>query len=156
MKRIRLVPIFVHIYMFITVISALFLFQDINGFLLDLGASSWVIGIVAGGAETANGFVYGLLFFWGISFPVLLIVFYIMACKKRYVPFVVITTIDSVVVLLWAVYSFATKNTYFLESCITDAIVSTLFTAILIICLSIEGQRDKRGQVGQGDGSVVP
>lgn len=143
MKRIKLISILIHIYMFMTVVSAIFLPHDIIGFLFDLGASSWLIGVVAGSAEMANGFVYALLFFWGCSLPALLIVFYILACKKIYTPFTVIATIDAIVVLLWTISRLVVKDMYAFNGCITDAIVSAVFVITLITCLCIEKSSKK-------------
>lgn len=127
--------------MFITVVATIFMFQNIQDPLFELGASSWLIGIFAGGIENINRYVAALLILWGISLPILLIVFYILACKKMYIPFTVIATIDSVVVLLWTAHCFTVRNMYSFDAFIADAIISTLFSATLITFVCIENKR---------------
>ena len=150
MKRIRLTPILIHIYTFITIVSMLFAPLGANNPLLDLGASSGFIGLALSGSDTVSWFISALLLLWCITSPIALIVFYILSYKRIYIPFAFFAAIDAAIVLAWVTYCFVTNDMYAFDACITDAIVSTLFSAALITFLCIERRRKVSATTEEG------
>jgi len=148
MKRMVIPKILIHTYMGATVLALLLTFidQDASRMLYAVGAHSCVIALGVGGAENTNMIVGPLLYLWFTAFPVLLIVFYIMVCKKDlYTPFCIITIIDSFISLSWFIYC-ALNNTvwhkYAAEYARPDGIVSILYSTVLIISVIIGRTRD--------------
>jgi len=109
---------------------------------LTLGASSWLLAIGISSADTVNWYISAFLLLWGISFPILLLVFYVMACRKTQMPFVIIVTIDAIIVLLWAINCLATDDIYAFEWAGPDAVASILYSAILITSICLKHKRD--------------
>ena len=153
MKKFLVLDVLVDIYMISSVLAIFSISnQSFSEMLFALGAKSWFICLALGSGAVFNQYTGILAFLWVVSFPVLLIAFYIMSMsqKKRYAPFCIITSVDTIIVLSWLCYCLITGNTYALNSAILDATVSLLYSAILIISLRLLGQVG-----GQGDGSAV-
>lgn len=144
MKRIRLHDILIHIYMIASVLAVVLIIpaRDTSNILFALGAKSWFTCLVLGGAGAFNQYIGVLAFLWVVAFPFLFLIFYIMACKKIYNPFCIITTMDTIIALLWFVRCLTIGDAYALEAATLDAVVSFLYCAVLIICLSIRGTGD--------------
>jgi len=97
-----------------------------------LGSGSWLFTMLLFNGGWLTGIIGIMASVWVLSFPILLIVFYFMARKEKYIPFCVIVSMDAVVSVLILIHSL-TQNTHALEITRPDAIVSVLYAAALII-----------------------
>lgn len=153
---IRVHRILIHTYMLVSSLALILLIpmHNMAPALYTVGASSWLIsiGLTSGGALAAP--VGAVLWLWGCVFPVLLVIFYIMALKERYIPFCLLASVDSLIVLFWCFCCLIDNNKYALQWAGPDAIVSILFSVVLMI--SLWGTKKTRDGSGQGGGSVVP
>ena len=146
MKKIGLTKFLIHVYVWASAFALLtFANQDVSRPLFAIGANSWLIALGVGSDDNTSKLVSALLFHWWIVFPILLIIFYIVACKKDlYIPFCVIATIDSIISLSWFIYC-ATNHTswhkYAMETMQLDAIISIIYSMALVISI----KRDKDG-----------
>ena len=147
MKKSIFLNILIDVYMIASVL-VLFFFskEEAYDFLLALGAKSWFICLALSGSDVLNLYLSLFAFIWVLLFPVLVVVFYIMSNKKRYVPMCVLITADSMISLIWFFSCLVKHNELALGAATLDAIVSTVYTAILLICLFLV----------RGDGSLVP
>lgn len=155
MKRNTLVNMLMNILMDIYLIASFLAIlaassPKVAEVLFALGAKSWFICLALGAGGAFNQYMGILAFLWVVSFPVLLIVFYFLARKKKYAPFYIITALDTIIALIWLLQCIVTENKYTLSSAILDAAVSVLISLLLLLCLWVT-----RGR-GQGDGLREP
>ena len=138
MRKSIFLDILIDIYM-IASVFVLFFFsnEEAYDFLFALGAKSWFICLALSGSDVLNLCLSIFAFIWMLSFPVLVVVSYIMSCKKRYVPMCVLITADSMISLVWFFFCLIKHNELALGAATLDAIVSTVYTAILLICLFV-------------------
>ena len=130
MKFKKLLPkILVDIYMAATVLAQIAIFGDLKASqrLSAVGANSWFLSIAL--------FLGWFSIFWFFAFPVLLIVFYILAWKEKYVPFCVVISIDALISFGWFASSLVQWDTYRMEAVSADGIVSVVFVALLIFSI---------------------
>ena len=155
MSRVRISGILIHVYMIVTVLALLTMIPDseFSELLYTLGASSWwvALGLTSGGA--VEQFAGVTLVLWYVFSPILWVVFYVLACKKKYIPFFVLVVLDSAVVLFWY-FNCCTIGDVSLARAGLDAGVSILYTLLLGISMLVD-RRHVASRV-QGDGDVVP
>ena len=149
MKSIRLHDYLIHMYMLISILGFILVVSagTLSRIPLILGASSWLIAIVVSSADATNWYISAFLFLWGISFLILLLVSYIMAWRKHQMPFLIIIAIDAIVALLWAISCLATNDMYAFAWAGPDAVVSVLYSVILMFGCLRHKPRDKRDAV---------
>ena len=129
--------ILIHAYMLVSSLALILLIpmHDTLPALCTAGASSWfiAIGLTSGGAIAAP--TGAVLWLWGCIFPILLVIFYIMAIKERYIPFSLLVSVDSLIVLFWYFSCLIDNNKYALQWAEPDAIVSILVSVVLWVLL---------------------
>jgi len=127
----------IHIYMFASILATftIFIDQEVSSSFYTIGARSWLIAIGLASAETTPAILTMFLVLWFFAFPILLVVFYILACKEIYIPFCIVTSIDTLISILCYVQNRIIGYAYGAESAIPDAIISTLFSVALITTL---------------------
>jgi len=111
--------------------------------LFTIGATS---GWVAFGFATAEAtpYILGLVaFVWCFAFPILLLIAYILAIKKKYIPFCMAVTCDSLFVIAWVIYSTITGNFFGVQSFLIDVVVS-LMISIILVRITYLLMKDKR------------
>ena len=123
-----------HGIMIFTAVATLMLFfaPKISMPLYTIGASS---GYIAFGVVTAETTQYGIglaAFAWVLLFPIVLLISYVLALKKHYVPFCVVMILDLLIVILWLIYALITDNIYGFKRFIPDFFVSLAFAIFLI------------------------
>lgn len=132
-KKIEL--FFSHIYMFSTALAAVcaFLFSSGGMFFFNLiGASS---GFVVWGMLLSERQLPVLsvliILLWAFVMPICLIISYIFAIKKHFIPLCIFLAIDSVILVSYVIYSFIIDNTYGGYYFLLDAILSVIFAATM-------------------------
>ena len=162
MKCEKIISVLIRIYMYTTIINILLMFQSIDDPVLKLGASSCLLALFLSSSGSVSSFIGVLLWLWSILFPILLLVFYIMAQKRIFIPFTVISTADTVVLLVWGMYCWLMGDTHFTEIWLVDTVVSILFSVTLIAivcserCQRLRAIAHGHSTRGQEDGSAVP
>ena len=145
----------VNLYFIFTILSGICIFTFNRGLLFFcnlIGASSGYValGIMQSEQQITPVIAY-LLLFWLLVLPVFLLVAYILALTKRYLPLCVFSTVDVAIVIAWVLYAYISGNSYGGNSFLLDAVISSAYTVVLyIIWLSA------RKQKGQGDGLREP
>lgn len=127
MKTLR--ALLVHVYMFVSALSLVFLTQRDPLFLV---GGSWLapFGIIL--ADKAPIPLALLALLWCMSFGVLLVISYILAWKERYLFFGIVTTIDTVMTLGVLLVVLINHNEHALSGAVWDGVVSSLYSALLI------------------------
>lgn len=124
----------IHAYMLASIVATLFFipYPDMSMWCYTLGGSSslYAIAYILGVLSSA---VLGILaFLWMILFPILMLIFYILAMKEIYLPFYIITTIDTVFILVTSLALSINVGSPLIESFFFwDAIISTAFSVVL-------------------------
>jgi len=129
--------ILIHTYMLMSVLVLVLLIplRDAMPALYTMGANSWLISIALASGGTLVAPIGVMLVLWGCAFPILLILFYILACKGKFIPFCTLACADSLIVICWLIYCLYENNKYALQWAVPDAIVSTLFSVALVASL---------------------
>ena len=137
--------LFVHGIMLSTILATVMLIihPNIAMALFTIGATSGWIAFGFAAAETTP-YILGLVaFVWCFAFPILLLITYVLAQKKKYIPFCVIVVCDSLFVMAWSIYSMITGNYYGVQSFILDIVVS-LVLAMVLVRITYLLTKDKR------------
>lgn len=136
MKHIKVHNLLIHIYIVASALAFITMLSNAaREILFAIGAKSWVICAALGGAGAFNQYVGILAMLWVLSFPILIITSYVFTYKKLYGPFLLITTVDTLISLAWAVNCIIKNDMYAFKSSALDAVVSILFSLALVICL---------------------
>jgi hypothetical protein len=138
MKFKKLLPkILVDIYMAATVLAQIAFFGDLKASqrLSAVGANSGFLSFALFLGEEPPLLLAWFSIFWVFVFPVLLIVFYILAWKEKYVPFCVVISIDALISFGWFASSLVQWDTYRMEAFSADGIISVVFAALLIFSI---------------------
>lgn len=154
--KTRVCTILIHTYMLVSSLALVFPIpiHDTAPVLYNVGASSWLISIGLAGSGTVAAPIGAVLVLWGCAFPVLLLIFYIMAHKERYIPFCLLVFMDSLIVLFWYLCCLLESNKYALQWAGPDASVSVLFSSVLVVILWGNGTRRPRKTRKTGDGTA--
>lgn len=136
-KKSRMCAFFVHMYMFCSIAGICFLVasNDFATLLLSIGASSVYIAIGVFLAAIVNQFWGICSFLWVVLFPLLLVVSYIFAIKKHYSLMLLSVTLDTLISVLFVVYTVTTQNWHGFQQAIIDLVVSigVLFVFVNLI-----------------------
>lgn len=134
MNKITICRYLAHGYMICSILGVALLISSYNIaiILLGIGASSAYIAFGVFLAANVCRFWGISALLWSMLFPILLIVSYIFALKKRYRLLLVSISVDFLVVLLFAVYSLLTNNGHGLHFAIIDSIMSFMFLFLFL------------------------
>ena len=130
-KRNRLI---ICLYFVASVIAVLLVvpLRNVGHMLFALGGSSGFIAFGAFCSSSVDVCWSVLALIWMIGFPTALVVSFIVALKKSYIPFCVTVVLDVIVVYIWVIHLLVSKNIYSLGIFAPDAIVSTIYVILLI------------------------
>lgn len=119
---------FSHIYVLCTMLGLLLLFSTpwLSRILLAIGACSLPIAL-DGFQSTDASLSYTVL-----SFCALLIA-YFFAVKRRYLPLVIVSIVDLVLVIFYCIRAYTQKDMYTFRFAITDLIISLVLVAIFLM-----------------------
>ena len=134
-----------HIYVLSTVLGLLlFPVQGVSNFFLAIGANSIYIalGVALLSPLSAPGSIGCLI--WSFVFFAALIVTYVMAIKKLYLPLLILSILDLVPVVLFGIYTFAKGNMYGLKLAILDIVVSIIVVSLFSVCFFIRKNQELR------------
>lgn len=125
-KKERILQYFTHGYMFCTIVGMLLLFSahDFAIFFLGIGACSIPVSFGVFLAAHVGRFWGICAFLWTVLFPIVLLISYVYATKKKYGLFHLAIVLDSLISILFVVYTISETNWYGLKFAIADSIVS--------------------------------
>lgn len=133
----------VHIYMACSIIGILLLFLSVGSewlptpksgmAFLTIGASSGYIALGTFGAVETSTLWCVMSGIWCALLPAFLIVSYIFAIRNVYIPFTIVAILDALITVAFLLFSWAIQNRYGVESFLPDAIISVVYTCILVI-----------------------
>lgn len=134
-----------HIYVLCTVLGLLlFPVQGVSNFFLAIGANSIYIALgVALLSPLSAPWSIGCLI-WSFVFFAALIVTYVMAIKKHYLPLLILSILDLVPVVLFGIYTFTEGNMYGLKLAILDIVVSIIVVSLFSVCFFIRKNQEQR------------
>ena len=134
-----------HIYVLCTVLGLLlFPVQWVSNFFLAIGANSIYIALgVALLSPLSAPWSIGCLI-WSFVFFAALIVTYVMAIKKHYLPLLILSILDLVPVVLFGIYTIAEGNMYGLKLAILDIVVSIIAVSLFTVCFFIRKNQEPR------------
>ncbi len=134
-----------HIYVLCTVLGLLlFPVQGVSNFFLAIGANSIYIALgVALLSPLSAPWSIGCLI-WSFVFFAALIVTYVMAIKKHYLPLLILNILDLVPVVLFGIYTFTEGNMYGLKLAILDIVVSIIVVSLFSVCFFIRKNQEQR------------
>lgn len=134
-----------HIYVLCTVLGLLlFPVQGVSHFFLAIGANSIYIALgVALLSPLSAPWSIGCLI-WSFVFFAALIVTYVMAIKKHYLPLLILSILDLVPVVLFGIYTFTEGNMYGLKLAILDIVVSIIVVSLFSVCFFIRKNQEQR------------
>ena len=134
-----------HVYVLCTVLGLLlFPVQGVSNFFLAIGANSIYIALgVALLSPLSAPWSIGCLI-WSFVFFVALIVTYVMAIKKHYLPLLILSILDIVPVMLFGIYTIADGNMYGLKLAILDIVVSIIVVSLFSVCFFIRKNQEPR------------
>lgn len=123
----------IHAYMLASIVATLFVIPlpDMAGWCYALGGSSSLYAFAYILGDIPSALVGILSFGWMFLFPVLMVIFYLLAKKEIYLPFYIVTAIDMVVVLVSYFALVKIEQVPFGIPLLGDAIVSTVFCVLL-------------------------
>lgn len=124
-----------HIYVLFTLLGLLlFPIQGVSNFFLAIGANSIYIALgVALLSPLSAPWSIGCLI-WSFVFFVTLIVTYVMAIKKHYLPLLIVSILDIVPVILFGIYTIAEENMYGFQLALFDIVVSIIVVSLFSVC----------------------
>ena len=159
MKKISLYEFFAHLYMFIAVLAFVFFWYidtHVGKMLYTFGPYSWGVAFALSTSDrNLNLFVRVFLFFWSVIFPILLSIFYVKIYKKKYVPFFVVTSIDTLISFSWFIY-YLIINDEHLRVAAEDGIVSMIVSLTLLISLILNKKRGNKSVIDDQGGDIIP
>lgn len=121
----------IHAYMLSSILATLCLipYTEAAGWLYLLGGSSSLYGFAYIIGDWASPIFGMFAFCWMILFPIVLVIFYILARKEIYLPFFILTTLDAAFVLVAGLLLLRPDwmDSFFLW----DTIASTAFSVVL-------------------------
>ena len=125
-KKERILQYFTHGYMFCTIIGILLLFSahDFAVCFLGIGASSISVSFGVFLSAQVSRFWGICAFLWTVLFPLMLLISYLYAIKKKYVLFHWAIVLDFLISILFVVYTISETNWYGLKFAVADSIVS--------------------------------
>ena len=138
MKGTRLSRFVMHTYMLASIAAVVLMFTMLGtpeDIFLAVGSSSWVIAFGLFTSSTVGTQIVVLIMgLWFFVFPVILLFFYILAwVKNSFLPFCVITTIDTIFVVVWTIACLVTRNMYAFNETIMDAVISILISTFFLV-----------------------
>lgn len=133
-----------HGYMVCTCFAILLFFvgSDFSMLFYAPGASSGYISMGVLWDDQIGPLVGICAVLWVFLFPIALLVTYILAIKKRYVPFCVFIILDVFAVAAFMVYAKLSDNTYGFQFFLPDLIVSIVYviTFVRLVYLTRRGK----------------
>ncbi len=130
-KKITSTCVLSNLYFWGSLIGICLLFTDYNlgVHFLFAGAFSTYVSFVFMLVET-NLVITLICLIWTLCYPLLLLISYVFAIKKRYKPMAYVMIADCVFIFFWTVSNIITKNYYSITFSIAD-----LFVSIALVCL---------------------
>ena len=126
---------FSHVYVLCTILGLLsFPIQGISRLFLAVGANSIYValGVALLSPLSAPWSIACLI--WSFVFLAALIVTYVMAIKRHYLPLFIVSVLDIVPVMLFGIYTIAEGNVYGFRLAIFDIVVSIVVVSLFSIC----------------------
>lgn len=126
-KHKKYFSLIVYAYILSSFLATLLLFGMPKGALIlyTVGASS---GYIAFGVATLDVALWASLriaaMLWAVLFPIALVILFISFLKKKYKPICYAMIADTVVVIAWVVFAYATGNIYGAQVFLPDLFVS--------------------------------
>lgn len=127
----------INLYFWCTVagVAALIALFPLGLGLLTIGANSLYLALGYGGFDEFMPLVR-FSGFWIIGYTILLIVAYVLACKKaKYIPFLVLVCLDTLFVCFSAVLELTRSNLYGFALILPDMIISIAICIMLILAV---------------------
>lgn len=125
-KKERILQYFTHGYMFCTIVGILLLYSAhvFAVCFLWIGASSILVSFGVFVTAHVSRFWGTCAFLWTVLFPIMLLISYVCAIKKKYGLFHLAIVLDFLVSILFVVYTISETNWYGLKFAVADSIVS--------------------------------
>ena len=130
----------IHLYLIATVTGIVLgvpLMESMPAWLAIGGAELWWLALAYLAGETlplAAGVICLLTI---VVFPVLLVIFYILALKKKYLPFWILSCLETLVVL-----GMCAGNVMQPELGIPSSVISLLMAIALTVCLKLQNKKE--------------
>ncbi len=149
MKKLRVSQLLIHTFMLASIVAVVLMFAVLGSaenVFLAIGSSSWLIALGVSSSSACSTGIGIILFAWFFIFPTVLLLSYVLVWIKQYhLPFCIITTMDTIIVIIWTIICIKNQDMYAFKGMLPDAIVSVSFTVALIASEIIERRRSTGG-----------
>lgn len=135
---------FMHIYVLCTLLGLLlFPVQWVSRLLLAIGANSIYIalGVALLSPLPAPWVISSLL--WSSILLVALIITYVMAIKKHYLPLFIVSVLDVIPVIIFCFYTFTERNMYGFWFSMFDMVVSIVVVSLFSVCFLMSKKKGR-------------